>query len=67
MIQVIEFDRESKEHCVFCRKLTAFWFRSKRTRDVACCTGCASRANESDVPTKDEWLKRERIAVGRFY
>lgn len=66
MIKVVEIDPEAKEHCCFCRKLTAHWFNSKRTKDVACCTSCAKLANEEDVPTKTDWVRRERIANPRF-
>ncbi len=47
------------ELCCFCRAPTPYWFLPK---DVACCQGCAARANEKDVPSKDVWIRREHIA-----
>lgn len=49
------------EHCCFCRKPSRYWFVPK---DVACCQDCAKQADVEDVPTKDVWFRRERIAMG---
>jgi hypothetical protein len=56
-------DHWPQERCCFCRKPTRYWFTPK---DVACCQECAKRAEPEDVPTKDVWFKRERIANGRL-
>ena len=47
------------ERCCFCRRPTPFWFQPK---DVACCRECGGRAEPSDVPSKKEWMRRERLA-----
>lgn len=55
------------ENCCFCRKRTPFWTTlSDRTpgQQVACCESCAKRAHTQDVPIKEDWCRRERIAVG---
>lgn len=33
---------------------------------VACCIECARRGYEEDVPTKEQWCRRERIADRSF-
>ena len=48
------------EKCCFCRKPTPTWYRPK---DVAVCPSCARRADHEDVPSKEEWCRRERIAT----
>ncbi len=48
-----------EEQCVFCRGVTAYWYRKA---DIACCQGCAAHANDEDFPTKEQWVRRERIA-----
>lgn len=53
------------ERCCFCREATNTWTDLPgRTGggQVACCPVCASRADEKDVPTKQEWCRREKIA-----
>lgn len=50
------------ENCCFCRKPTRFWHKDT---DVACCQSCAELADEEDMPTKKQWLRRERIAERR--
>ncbi len=47
------------ERCCFCRASTPYWIA---VLDVACCQPCARRAHITDVPTKAEWMQRERIA-----
>jgi hypothetical protein len=42
-----------RENCAFCRRPTNFWFEPK---DVAVCEPCAATHDETDVPTKAEWL-----------
>ena len=46
------------EVCVFCRTPTRYWYTPS---DVACCQNCAKEANPEDVPTKEQWCRRERI------
>ncbi len=48
-----------KENCCFCRRPTPYWIVNA---DVACCQSCATRATKADIPTKDQWIRRERIA-----
>lgn len=54
-----EHHTEPHKRCCFCRAPTSFWVVNM---DVACCAECASRAHPTDVPTKREWINRERIA-----
>lgn len=59
------------ERCCFCRKQTPMWTLfpdgAKVTGDsVACCEACARRAYREDLPTKEEWMRRERIADHRY-
>lgn len=57
-----------KERCVFCRERTDFWTKLNRpdlngyATEVACCQDCARNAQPEEVPTKMQWLARERIA-----
>lgn len=53
---------KGSERCCFCREVTPYWYQPK---DVAVCKGCAPYANPEDVPSKKDWLRRERIAVER--
>lgn len=53
------------ERCCFCRQPTKFWTSltdRKLGQQVACCKHCAGRGDPKDVPTKDQWCRRERIA-----
>lgn len=53
------------ERCCFCRNVTPFWTSlsdRKGGQQVACCEHCAGRGDPVDVPTKDQWCRRERIA-----
>lgn len=56
-------DLASIERCCFCREATRFWYLPN---DVACCKSCAEKAEPEDVPTKQEWIRRERIASKGF-
>jgi len=47
------------ERCCFCRDHTRYWIVNA---DVACCESCASRATKDDIPSKQVWCRRERIA-----
>lgn len=63
MIEVVHevgvTDLRFVERCCFCREPTRYWFLPK---DVACCEECASKAEPADVPDKDAWCRRERVA-----
>ena len=53
------------ELCCFCRHRTMTWtaLPDREEKDqVACCGPCAERAEPKDVPTKDQWFRREMIA-----
>lgn len=54
----------SAEHCCFCRAPTRFWVRNSDSDTIAVCPACAERSNTCDLPSKTEWMRRERIAVG---
>jgi len=60
MVEVINESKtgEPIENCCFCRRETTFWYQ----KQIACCKDCASRANKEDMPTKAQWIRRERIA-----
>ncbi len=49
----------TQERCCFCRERTVYWYTPK---DVACCLDCADDAREEDVPEKQVWMTREKIA-----
>jgi len=56
-----------QERCCFCRAATTFWTLHpdpcKVTgKSVACCEACAERGHREDLPTKEQWMRRERIA-----
>lgn len=58
-------DPTGRERCCFCRTPTFFWTvlsGRKPGQQVACCDICASRGEPKDVPSKTDWLRRERIA-----
>lgn len=44
------------ERCCFCRTRTNMWHAEK---DVACCESCAQDHEEGDLPTKEEWCRKE--------
>lgn len=51
------------ERCVFCRERTIYWTDiPERTTgaQVACCPGCGCCRQPAEVPTKAEWLAKER-------
>lgn len=50
----------SYERCCFCRTPTPMWYMPK---DVAVCPKCAAHAEPGDVPDKDEWFRRELVAM----
>jgi hypothetical protein len=45
------------ERCCLCRERTPFWFTPK---DVALCRPCAKTATADKLPTKEEWIAKER-------
>ena len=62
MIKVIKesddhFPGDSGERCCICRSMTRYWYTKK---DVACCPICAKTAKPKDIPSKDDWMRRER-------
>ena len=52
-------DGVAVERCCFCREKTRWRFAPK---DVAVCMQCADVAMIKDVPSKADWLRREKIA-----
>lgn len=44
------------ERCCFCRTKTDYWHQKN---DVACCQPCAETHEESDLPTKEQWCRKE--------
>lgn len=52
------------EACCFCRNGTAMWVSNVAPKQsVACCAKCATVADVADLPTKAEWMRRERIVT----
>ncbi|WP_156374426.1 hypothetical protein [Pseudorhodoferax sp. Leaf274] len=47
---------EPRERCCMCRSPTPFWHRS----DVALCQSCARTTKLAQLPTKQEWIKKEQ-------
>ncbi len=52
------------EHCCLCRSVTRFWYTPF---DVALCTVCASTAERKDLPTKEEWCRKEKALMPKTY
>ena len=53
-----------KERCCLCRTPTIAWYN---TKEVALCFTCAKTAKHSYLPSKAEWLRREReLAVVEY-
>ena len=53
------------ERCCICRDKTPFWTElpdRKPGEQVALCPACAKLAEPQDIPTKELWCRRERIA-----
>ena len=46
-----------KENCCLCRAPTAYWFVPK---DVALCLACAETTTPEEIPSKKEWIEKER-------
>ena len=51
------------EHCCMCRTPTRFWHQPV---DVALCPSCADTTAMEQLPTKAEWLAKERALTQRF-
>ena len=47
------------ERCCVCRTKTRFWW-GKGERNVALCEACAKKVKSKDLPTKAEWIQKER-------
>lgn len=47
------------ENCCMCRTPTPYWYGSGPL-NVALCESCANKHSEEDLPTKAEWLAKER-------
>jgi len=56
-------DMGIREACCFCRQKTIFWSGDNGDFEpnVAICPNCASVVEVTDLPSKEEWCKRERI------
>lgn len=51
------------ERCCLCRAHTRYWYRPA---DVALCSFCAQTATAEQIPTKREWLDKERALTKKF-
>lgn len=47
---------EVRERCCMCRAFTNYWYTPK---DVALCQDCAKKTKRAELPTKEEWVKKE--------
>lgn len=64
-IEVEEIDPEEpiKERCCFCLERTSYWTNLSGRNEgaqVACCPKCAKTHDAKEVPTKKEWMEKER-------
>lgn len=50
---------EVAENCCVCRIPTRYWW-GKGERNVAICQACALSAKAEDMPTKKDWIAKER-------
>jgi len=57
---------ELAERCCMCRKPTRWWYGTG-DRNVAICEDCAKITPESKLPTKAQWLEKERALTPRTY
>lgn len=46
-----------REACCVCREPTHFWYVPL---DIALCQSCAHTSRTAELPTKQEWVERER-------
>jgi len=44
------------EHCCKCGKPTPYWYEKN---DVALCQDCAKTVDVKNIPTKEDWFKRD--------
>lgn len=66
----VQLRKQEQECCCFCREKTRWWTdmpERKPGEQVACCPKCAKVATPEDLPTKEAWCRRERIARGRTF
>lgn len=51
------------EKCCICRHPTLYWYKSPvgLQETVAVCQFCADVADPSDVPSRAEWFRREKV------
>jgi len=56
--------RMGLERCCLCREHTPFWYTPK---DVALCRPCAKTATADRLPTKEEWVAKERARRGELW
>jgi predicted amidophosphoribosyltransferase len=54
---------EVQERCCMCRKPTRYWYKPK---DVAVCPECAKHTSPGQLPSKSDWIKKERALTPRF-
>jgi len=52
-------DGEVAELCCLCRTPTRYWWGTGPL-NVALCQKCAKTAKKRDLPTKAEWVEKER-------
>ncbi len=59
-----DFQNFPLERCCFCRNPTKYWtLDPSKTpgEQLACCEKCSKIANYNDLPTKQQWCRREDI------
>lgn len=52
------------ENCALCRKPTAYWYGTGAL-NVALCPECAATAQPKSIPTKAQWIAKERALTPR--
>ena len=57
-------DWEVQELCCLCRTPTRWWYGTGPD-NVAVCPDCAKTATHKDLPTKEQWFKKERALSGK--
>ncbi len=48
-----EYDSTTLEDCVFCKQQTRYWARDG---DIPVCRNCATKREESELPTREDWI-----------
>lgn len=56
----VYFDAGNEERCCICRVDTEYWTKT----NTALCDKCARVATLKDIPTHEQWVRREQIAEG---